>query len=364
MKPALLLSLFLAPLVLADSPPQAPVPVPIPLNEDGSLSEEGARELQRCNEARERWEYHTPLNGILAFIHDRASADAAAPRVQALLASPEGKGARMPSETAIYLQETCNFHGSEALREALAPVMDEDDRTDSPELRQFKETCLPILDEMAAHINRLADILEAVQDEASAHEAVAALNASPDTVIELEKRLEATAQAIPQGSMADVYRAMAIMNQRLTPSTERLLHAFGHAQTRRESGFPGLEAAFFHALHPTGLPDEFRQELQPQYLNACEQQAAALREWLTLAATIRDKESADAAADGLMQKSAELGTPLHTIWHDYATRRKNHGCMLQLATVMENVVNYLRCASPAFFGSGKLQQLLAPGTEE
>ncbi len=167
MKPALILSLCLAPFVLADSPPQAPVPVPIPLNEDGSLSEEGARELQRCNEARERWEYHTPLNGILAFIHDRASADAAAPR-----------------------------------------------------------------------------------------------------------------------------------------------------------------------------------------------------EWLTLAATIRDKESADAAADGLMQKSAELGTPLHTSWHDYAARRKNHGCMLQLATVMENVVNYLRCASPAFFGSRKLQQLLAPGTEE
>ncbi len=362
MKPALLLtlSLFLSAVAPAapSTPAAPPLPAPVRLNEDGSLSEEAELELKRYQEARERREHHSPLNGILAFIHDRASADAAAPRVKELLASPEGKEAQMPNETAISLQGNYNFYGSAALKAALIPVLDEDDRHDSAELWQFMEHSLPIIDEMTTHINRLADILETVQDEAGASKAAAALKASPDTMKELENRLAAKAQSIPRGGMADIYRAMAIMNERRSPAAERLLHAYGHAQTRRAGGFPELEAAFFHALFPTGVPEELKPELHPHYLNACEQQAAALREWLSLAAAICDKESADAAADWLTQKSAELGTPLNTCWQDYAKRRKHHGCLLQLSSVMENATTYLRYATPAFFGSEKLEQLL------
>ncbi len=315
-----------------------------------------------ASRARQQRQNHSPLNGILVFVYDRATADAAAPRVKELLASPEGKNVEEPLLTLAHVVERMDCYGSDALREALRPVLDERELVDSPELKQFRELALPIVDEMNALTVSITQLLEAVTDKDSAARAAEALSVSYAPMAELSARLQASGEQIRLG-MGDMYRVAAIMNERRERIADRFLHAYAHAQSRPGGPFPELAEAIM-GEGTADMSEEqqmmMRQQLEPSYLMHCERSANALREWLALASGISDKASADAAADWLEQKSAELGFPSGTCWHDYASNKLYHHCMYQLARVLENTTAYFYYAQPSYFGSEKLKAQFPP----
>ncbi len=296
-------------------------------------------------------EYRSPLNAILAFVHDRASADAAAPRVKALLAAQPDQP-DLPYETGINVIDRFDCYGSAALKEALAPLFGEDFE-DSPELIQFKETLMPMMAAMKAKVEDITRKLEAVNDEAGAAVAAAALKAYPNSTKESNEKLKAALEGI-QLDMGDMYKVMAIINSQAADTADAACYAYAHAQQRREGGFPELKAAFLGMILTTDeeLPAEIMQSLEPASIIACEQRAAALHAWLTLAANITDKASADAAADWMTAKDAELGVKLGSFWRELSPNVAPG--MPQLDGAMEAAVAYLEHASPAWFGSEKL----------
>ncbi len=300
-------------------------------------------------------EYRSPLNAILAFVYDRATADAAAPRVKALLAAnpdlPE-----LPYETGIHLIERYDCYGSDALKEALSPLYAEI-LEESPELLQFKTSVLPLIDEQRAQVEELTRDMEAVSDEASAAKVAATIRSLREKTLERSGKTEAAMSEIKLG-MGDMYRVMALLNSRSTDAADRLLYAYAQAQQGREGGYAELKAAFIGTLlnAEEDMPDEILQSLEPAALLACKRQAEALREWLGMAARISDKASADAAADWMTAKNTELGVELGNFWREPSMGIQPG--VPQLAGAMDAAIAYLESLDPACFGSGKLAALL------
>ncbi len=302
---------------------------------------------QEEKEAYMRAEYHNPLNARVIFIHDKASADAAAPFVNALLASPEGKGLKLPSYTLI----TCysyDFYDSSALREALAPVL--------PKEPDALDKLNHVLAEGIGHLDAVTAALEEVHDAESAKQAIAAL----------ELRLPAAGKAFVRASSVatDCPGPCAfVAHGRPMRAFDRLLHAYGHALDRLQHPCPELTEALVSTLREHLEHTLFYdpQEITPEANHRHEAQAAALHEWFFVASTIHDKASADAAAGWMEGKNAQLGTKLNSVPHSRIIA--DSPCLSLLEEAEANIYLYLANASPAYFGSEKLAALYAHDEE-
>ncbi len=324
--------------------------------------EETAPPLPDSASERLRSEYHNPLHGILSCVYDKTSADAAAPRVKALMASPEGANLNPAPEIWLFLYFGHNCFGSAELQDALRKLLPEN--FDSAE--KLRSLAQPFMDELSAHLHSLAECVEQVNDADSEARAAEKLNALPTFMEDWCKRAdEAVSKGLEGGTSHrdDVYFHMAIVQVQPLPAIDSLRHAYGHACARNKSGFPALTAAVQRASEPlvqlTGNP--FSAVNSPEALAEAERQASAFREWLAVAAGVTDKASAEAAADWLETKNAELGFSLMRAAG--AAMEEGCCCTLSLAITMEFADSYLRWATPSFFGSKRLENLLDEAEE-
>ncbi len=300
-------------------------------------------------EAYMRREYHNPLNQLVVFIHDKPSADAAAPHIAALLASPEGKGLRLPDYTLI----TCysnDFYGSALLKEALLPALPKE----AEALARLNEQ----LDEAIYHLDAVTTALEKVNDADSEAFAITALKLHLTAAGKALVRASNTAATNNLGPSAFKAHGLPML------ALDRLFRAFGHARARMPEGSPELVrtlvAELREHLEHTAFYDP--QEVTPESIRRHEAQAAALHEWFSIASTIHDKASADAAAEWLAQKNNELGVRLNSCPHHKLMAESPLLSLLEEAEA--NIYLYLSHATPAYFGSESLKHLYSPETPE
>ncbi len=347
---------LLAACALAESPGLESEPQPIPVEEGAEAVVVVSADDSNPEDSYEAYlgrKFHEPLHAILLFVFDKASADAAAPRVKDLLMAEEGKELRLTDYEELYLYHSFDCFGSTALKEVLTPLLF---YKDSPALQQFRKNFLPLLDGMFDQMAALADELEAVTDEASAARAAAALRAYPEACKEYTTQLDKAFRELRPG-MATQYVMAAIIQGYPRATADRFVHAYAHAQGRVEGGFPEQEKALTELME--GGNARFAvilEELTPENAATNEKLVAALGEWLRVAATIHDKASADAAADWLTQRDAEQGMPLLATW-EYARRGLLCPCFSSMDMLMQNLRAYFAYASPAWFGSEKLEAL-------
>ncbi len=137
---------------------------------------------------------HNPLNAILAFVHDRASANAAAPRVRALMATPEGKGLRPSGEVGLFLYAGHQCYGSETLMAEIRSLVPED--VDKPAFRRaelIRTTMTPFIKEMMVQLDRISDALAQVKDAESEAAAIALAKTLPACITDMAARMDAAA---------------------------------------------------------------------------------------------------------------------------------------------------------------------------
>ncbi len=305
---------------------------------------------RRSDDASTCARFHNPLNAILVFVYDRASADAAAPRVKALMENPGGQELSFPVENSVLLCDKLDCFGSTALQ-AEMPAVTKQKMT--PGLRLFRERCLPHLDALDDAAQAYIDKLQSVKNESGAAKVAESLKGYPAVI---EKHTQQMALAMMGATLdeAEQIQCSIIVRMRNLMLADRLLHAYAHAQRHRKGGFPKLEKAFKSHCAAMHLGEEMMAQVNPAKILAHEKLARACGEWLTLAATITDKESADAAADWLEKKSAQLGKPLGTVWKE-VKQDAQHPCTSWLSAIMEHADTYIRHATPAYFGSEKLR---------
>ncbi len=305
---------------------------------------------------RERRLYHNELNAILAFVHNRATADAAAPRIRALMGTPQLKDAEPHLEIWMELYFGHNCFGSSALLEALQAIQPNDFKTAEP----LRVALSPFMDELDETLFALAEIVAGVRDEASEARAIAALKAFPAFFLDWQGRMMTSLAEKPMCE-TDGWILLAIQGIRPLPQADNLLHAYVsvlHQQPR-----PALTAAMERAWKPlrklTHTP--FFAELTVSELSLRAAQVRALHEFVDIAAGIHDKESADAAADWARQKRQELGFPLLELGMSMGRGRCVCHNSLTLGISLRAIIGYFVHAEPAYYGSEKLKALL---TEE
>ncbi len=298
-----------------------------------------------------RAHYHTPLAGILVFVHNKASADAAAPRVAALLASPEGRDAVLRHEYLHYLYYRFDCFGSRALQDALVPMLN---RLESPSAREFRRRLRPSLASAYARMEEMTDVLNSVVDDASAKRAAAILRTY--TLKNHHVLIEATTKA-QNGLLltnTDYQLPLGVRDR----AEDRFYHAWMRLRLRCKDCLSELQQALHFTLadvrvHPP--MSAAQQEKRGQIL-------AAMHEWLDVAAGIHDKASADAAADWLERRNAALGVRLQDVRHEKSEKRESFRCICleQLTLILEAAHDYLAFATPRYFGSEKLRRQLGP----
>ncbi len=352
MKPLLLLTLpFVCDLALAISP----VPEPVAAEQTQAVLSPELTEEER-QEQFMRGIYHTPFNGIMLFVHDRASADAAAPRLKLLLDSQPSGEELLHSEHILEHYFTQDCYGSAAFREVLAPHMQKDE---TATVQRFRTDCLPLLQQMNAGMLALAEDIEAVSDKASADKATAAIRAFPESIRELEEQLRQAMQPL-EPSITEGY-VMTCLNMGPTMKVlDRLIAAYARTLACHRDSYPELAEAFRELFTNAGMPTTMLDRMTPESFAQAETTTAALHEWLNIAATVRDKASADAAADWLEAKHSELGPMLRSSMHAQLADSFPSLSLARLSIKVRTANYYLQYASPAWFGSEKLEKQLSP----
>ncbi len=355
MKHPLLITLpLLATSALANSfgpTEQLPAPeVPPPPAIQPSCTEPTAEELLRR-------EYHQPLVGLLAFIYDKESADAAAPCVVELLAHTRYVETYELKSLLRRLRYGCDYYGSSALQEALAALQHEE----SVELQQHMKEAHELYLQVLACEAEYCQLLEAVCDDATATRAAEAM-------VPFMKRMEAfdAESSALSDKLSDSDDGMrAFVFQQKYQLLSRFLHTYGKVQASREGGYPVLKDTLRNILVTAlggenisqSLTREIDALLADAARNECEQHHAAMREWLRRAATTSNKEEADALADWLEQQRKELEFPLGR-----KLRPAYCICREHLEAMVEQANTYMQYAMPGYYGSQKLETQLKAAT--
>ncbi len=348
MKNTLLALPLLAAVAAADGTP-APQQVITPQN----MTPEQAAIIAEA-QAQVRAEQHNALNAILAFVHSKDAADAAAPRVRALMASPEGKGLRLTHESILFLFYAHNCFESDALRAELTPLL-------PPQLgdvEKFRKAVAPMLGELTAKMDRITRMMMHISDEGMEARAAAELRALPEFIMQLGERMDKAAGSIALDKEENMYYVMAILQGQCQFAADRLLHTYARAQWNSGGSLDELREAFETSWLPVSrmLGGTPAPDFLTENMNRNEHIAYTVREWLKRAAEVKDRESADALADWMVEKSQELGIPLGLA--TLINPGQSCVCTRVMGTVMRGAKVYLHYATPAYYGSEKLQTQL------
>ncbi len=345
MKSTLLALPLLAAVAAADGTP-APQQAITPQN----MTPEQAAIMAEA-QAQVRTLQHNALNGILAFVHSKDAANDAAPRVRALMASPEGKDLRLTHEAILFLFYAHNCFESDALRNELMPLLP----VQLADVEKFRANVSPLMGELISKMDSITRMLMRTDEDGAEAKIAAELRALPEFIHQIGDRMDAAAGGIPVDKEENMFYVMAILQGQCQFAADRMLHTYARAQWNSGGSLNELREAFETAwpaiarmLGGTPPPDALAENM-----NRHEHIAFTVREWVKRAQQVKNKADADALADWMVERSKELGIPLGLA--TFIHPDQSCVCTRVLGTVMRGAKAYLHYATPAYFGSEKLQ---------
>lgn len=297
------------------------------------------------------------LSPILMYVADRNSADAAAPRIASLIRQAGDSPLRVDPYDLLLLRSTACF-GSPALQKVMSPYLPQP----SPEIQAQMQPHLEQLEQMWQFMNDLTASLTAVSDYQSALRAAEILESF---LPYMESFSEKIAQLTPP---SDKMAARELRLRYLAGTrrcTAALLGAWAELQQR--------DADFYHSERLLNALLGVRDELEnmdmcvdPDAVPAAMQAARKLlpltRQWVAVASTIRDADSASAAANQLQR----LQNLMRETALSCGVNRSYEEDLFLISPelevqvhVMDRITHFLQDeVTPSCFGSARLQEIL------
>ncbi len=297
------------------------------------------------------------LSRLLLFISDRESADAAAPKVSALLkgAAP---GSIHVDDYDLGMMQAMRCFGSASLQKALEPVIPMLQAGQYPQLEPYKQ----YYEAMWSYMEDLSSTLEGIKDKAAADKAAAMVEEFPPFMLSLLEK----AGSLPQSDDATT-RAEAYIGRPITRvKAGQLLTAWGRLQ-QRSSDFYGSERLQKAMDGLNEVMQNLGIEADPEGIGVLAQISHGLvpllREWIAIARTVHDRASADAAALEFLSLRRRLGSLSQgfPIGGEYEKDLFNicPECEL-LVHICDHISHYFeREIHPPFYGSATLQAALS-----
>ena len=297
------------------------------------------------------------LTPLLMYVADHAGAEAAAPRVAALIEqTPKDK--LVIDEFDRMILEATGCYGSVALSKVLAPFLVLPPAEDMPEIAQH----MALLHEMWNMFDQVTQALELVHSTENAEIAANILESFKPFMFTWSQAVSAVAE--PEDDLAKRRLRMAYLVE-TRPRIGKLLNAWGDLALRSPEYYgsrrlvEGLQDVcdVLENMDMAADPD-----VMPALATTTRNLIPLLNQWVGVISLVRDKDTADAAAPHIARIHAQMAQVMQLA----ALSRVHEQDLFNvsprfevMAHVCDRIMHYLLDeVNPPCFGSEKLQQAL------
>ena len=302
----------------------------------------------------------TSLSPILMFVSDRASADAAAPRIHSLLEQVDRSRVCLTSFDRLLLRCTACY-GSEALQQVMNPFIPPPTQEELEVAKLYQEP----LREIWQAMDDLTVTLQGVNNKKTADAAADMLEAFVPFMVSCSEKLQAVTPSQDDLALSVHAEQMMLYYSNSRPHVARLLQAWG-ALAMRSPEYYRSERLVNALLGVRDVLENMNMQVDPDALpgvvTVADKILPLMKQWIAVAALVHDKVSADAASIQL--------TRLHTEMREIALRAglsRSYEEDLFLYSpeleikvhVMDRICHYFQSElNPPFFGSSALRDAL------
>ncbi len=297
------------------------------------------------------------LSPILMYVADRNSADAAAPRIAALIQQKGVAGITVDSADIMLLHGTSCF-GSVELQQVMEPFIP---KPTSGVLMELKPH-LSILTDMCQAMEDLSVTLEGVQDKTTADAAsemlesfVAYMTSCSDKIAELP---------LPEEEETRMELRMRYL-MGIRRSTSRFLQAWAALESR-DAGYYQSELLVESLLSVRDVLENMDMQVDPEaigkVMSAADKFKPLMQQWIAVVSLVRDKDSATVAAiqlhrlQGMLRDMAAENGLSRSFEEDLFLASPE---LEVLVHIMDRITHYLQEeVQPPCYGSERLQQVL------
>lgn len=297
------------------------------------------------------------LTPLLMYVADHAGAEAAAPRVAALIEqTPKDK--LVIDEFDRMILEATGCYGSAALSKVLAPFLVLPPAEDMPEIAQH----MALLHEMWNMFDQVTQALELVHSAENAEIAANILESFKPFMFTWSQAVSAVAE--PEDDLAKRRLRMAYLVE-TRPRIGKLLNAWGDLALRSPEYYgsrrlvEGLQDVcdVLENMDMAADPD-----VMPALATTTRNLIPLLNQWVGVISLVRDKDTADAAAPHITRIHAQMSQ----VMQQASLSRVHEQDLFNvsprfevMAHVCDRIMHYLLDeVNPPCFGSEKLQQAL------
>ncbi|MDO5463332.1 MAG: hypothetical protein Q4F40_00215 [Akkermansia sp.] len=297
------------------------------------------------------------LSPILMYVADRNSADAAAPRIAALIQQKGVAGITVDSADIMLLHGTSCF-GSVELQQVMEPFIP---KPTSGVLMELKPH-LSILTDMCQAMEDLSVTLEEVKDKTTADAAsemlesfVAYMTSCSDKIAELP---------LPEDEETRMELRMRYL-MGIRRSTSRFLQSWAALESR-DAGYYQSELLVESLLSVRDVLENMDMQVDPEaigkVMSAADKFKPLMQQWIAVVSLVRDKDSATVAAiqlhrlQGMLRDMAAENGLSRSFEEDLFLASPE---LEVLVHIMDRITHYLQEeVQPPCYGSERLQQVL------
>ena len=297
------------------------------------------------------------LSPILMYVADRNSADAAAPRIAALVQQKGVSGISVESSDLMLLQGTSCF-GSPELQQVMEPFIPKP----SPDTLMELKPHLSILSDMCQALDDLATTLGGVTDKETADVAAEMLESFVGYITSCSDKISVLTPPSNETARMEL-RMRYLVNIRR--STSHFLQVWAALESR-DSEYYQSERLVESLLSVRDVLENMDMRVDPEAIGevmaAADKFKPIMRQWIAIISLVHDRDSASAAAiqlarlqEQLRNKAAENGLS-RSFEEDLFLLSPE---LEVLVHVMDRISHYLQEeVQPPCYGSERLQQVL------
>ncbi len=297
------------------------------------------------------------LSPILMFVADRSSADAAAPRIRALIERVGAEHLRVDNYDLQLLRSTGCF-GSTDLQSVMTSFITALSEKEVAELRPFLTVC----SDMCQSMDDLSETLKGVHDKRSADMAAEMADSFRSYMASCSERVAALPQPSTESARMELNLKYRLAIRR---STASLLQVWGELALRSPEYYES-ERLVEGLMVVRDVLENMNMQVDPSVIpgvmKAAGSMQSLMQQWIAVISLVRDKDSADAAAVQLTRLRRELAT---VAMHAGVSRSYEedlflfHPILEVKAHVIDRVAHYLQEeVTPAYYGSESLRKVL------
>lgn len=297
------------------------------------------------------------LSPILMYVADRNSADAAAPRIAALVQQKGINGLSVDSADLMLLHGTSCF-GSAELQRVMEPFIPKPTSQNIEALQAH----LNILSDMCQAVNDLAAKLEDVQDKESADSAAEQLESFVPYMESCSDKIAALAPPEDELARMELRLRYKINTRR---SVSRFLQTWAELE-KRDAEYYESARLVESLLSVRDVFENMDMRIDPEaigeVMSAAQEFKPLMSQWIAVISLVRDKDSASAAAIQLQRLQQHMRTCAET--HGLSRSFEEDLFLVSpelevKALIMDRITHYLQDeVQPPFYGSERLQQVL------